>query len=234
MSELLQFNYMLFQDINVYAGRSSWVDALMIFCANILIFCFPLLLLLVWGWPFAWRKGMKSSVQQSEAEIVYARRRAAIWIIVACLLAYALNLTWEHVVFEPRPFISHKVHLLVSHAADASFPSDHTAWAFAVVGMLAFCILPTLAVAQKQNQQQLGKPVSRSVLFIPVLLILVALVIACSIGFARVFVGVHYPGDILGGAIDGLLAAGIVTALSRWLRQITNGVLWVAHTLHLA
>ena len=58
--------------------------------------------------------------------------------------------------------------------------------------------------------------------------------IACSIGFARVFVGIHYPGDILGGAIDGLLAAGIVTALSRWLRQITNVVLGFAHTLHLA
>jgi undecaprenyl-diphosphatase len=234
MSELLQINYVLFQDVNVYAGQSSWVDALMIFCANMLIFCLPLLLLLVWGWPSRWRRGMNRGTGNVADEIVYARRRATLWVIVACGLAYALNLTWEQVMFEPRPFVSHKVHLLISHAADASFPSDHTAWAFAVLGMLAFCMLPPLVVARKQNQQQLGKPVPRAALLIPVLLIIVALVIACSIGFARVFVGVHYPGDILGGAIDGLLAAGIVTALSRWLHLITNGALRIARTLYLA
>jgi undecaprenyl-diphosphatase len=231
VSGLLQFNYMLFQDINVYAGQSSWFDSLMVFCANYLIFCLPLFLLLVWGIPFAWRK---RPVQQSEAEIAYARRSAVIWVIVACILAYTLNLAWEQVIFEPRPFISHKVHLLVSHAADGSFPSDHTAWAFAVFGMLAFCVLPVLFAVRTQSRQNPKWSASRPILLIPLLLILLALVIACSIGFARVFVGVHYPGDILGGAVDGLLAAGIVTALSRWLRQVTRVVLGFAHALHLA
>ena len=36
-----------------------------------------------------------------------------------------------------------------------------------------------------------------------------AFVIGCMIGLARVFVGVHYPGDVLGGALDGLVAAYI-------------------------
>jgi|SRR5579883_1551195 undecaprenyl-diphosphatase len=229
MSGLLQFNYMLFQDINVHAGQSPWFDLLMIFCANYLIFCLPIFLLFVWGIPFGWRK---HPVSQSEAEIVYARRSVVIWVIVACVLAYAINLAWEQVIFEPRPFVNHKVHLLISHAADASFPSDHTAWAFAVFGLLAFCLLPLLFAARSRNGQNSAP--ARSVRLIPLLLILLALVIACSIGFARVFVGIHYPGDILGGAIDGLLAAGIVTALSRWLRQITNVVLGFAHTLHLA
>lgn len=230
MSGLLQFNYMLFQDINVHAGQSSWFDLLMIFCANYLIFCLPIFLLLVWGIPFGWRK---RPVQQSEAEIAYMRRSVVIWVIVACVLAYAINLAWEQVIFEPRPFISHKVHLLVAHAADASFPSDHTAWAFAVFGLLAFCLLPVLFAARSQNAHNSKLAPAQSVRLVPFLLILLALVIACSIGFARVFVGVHYPGDILGGAIDGLLAAGIVTALSRWLRQITNAVLGLAHILHL-
>lgn len=229
MTVLLQLNYTLFQDINGPAGQSPWFDTLMVFCANILVFCLPLLLLFVWGWPFEWRK---RPVQQSEAQIAYARRGAVIWIIVACLLAYAFNLVWERLIFEPRPFVSHRVHLLVAHAADASFPSDHTAWAFAVFGMLAFCILPVLGAAQRQNSG--AKPLPRSVSLLPALLIVLALVIACGIGFARIFVGVHYPGDVLGGAIDGLLAAGIVTALSRWLSQITAGVLRFAHMLRLA
>lgn len=231
MSGFLQLNYMLFQDINVHAGQSSWFDLLMVFCANYLIFCLPVFLLLVWGIPFGWRK---RPLQQSEAEIAYARRSVVIWIIVACVLAYAINLAWEQVIFEPRPFISHKVHVLISHAADASFPSDHTAWAFAVFGLLAFCLLPLLFAARSQYRQSPEPAPSRPVWLIPFLLILLAFVIACSIGFARVFVGVHYPGDILGGAVDGLLAAGIVAALSRWLRQITNVVLGFAHTLHLA
>ncbi len=231
MSGLLQLNYLLFQDINVHAGQSAWFDVLMIFCANYLIFCLPIFLLFVWGLPFGWRK---RPVLQSEAEIAYARRSVVIWVIIACVLSYAINLAWEQVIFEPRPFVSHKVHLLISHAADASFPSDHTAWAFAVFGLLAFCVLPVLFATRSRDGQNLASASSRSGRRVSLLLILLALVIACSIGFARVFVGIHYPGDILGGAIDGLLAAGIVTALSRWLRQITNGVLGFAHTLHLA
>ena len=67
-----------------------------------------------------------------------------------------------------------------------------------------------------------------------VLLLVVAFVIGCSIGLARIYVGVHYPDDILGGAIDGLLAALLVTVLRRWLWRPTNTVLRFAHTLRVA
>jgi len=43
-----------------------------------------------------------------------------------------------------------------------------------------------------------------------------------------------YPGDILGGAIDGLIAALLITLLSRWLHQPTHAVLSFAHRLRLA
>jgi len=49
-----------------------------------------------------------------------------------------------------------------------------------------------------------------------------AVLMACSIGIARVFVDVHYPLDILRGAGSGLVAAGIMIALRRLLRIPTR------------
>src|SRR5713101_6494668 len=148
---LMQINYMLFQDINVHAGEFFWLDALMIFCANSLIFCWPILLLLVWGVPLNLRK---RPLQAGEAEIVQERRAVVLWVAIACLLAYGINLLIEQFVFEPRPFVTHKVHLLVSHVADSGFPSDHAAWSFAVLGMLLFAFLPVYISVRRRRSKK--------------------------------------------------------------------------------
>jgi len=67
LSTLIQINYTLFQEINAHAGEFPWLDASMIFCANTLIFCWPILLLLVWGVPLNLRK---RPLQAGEAEIM--------------------------------------------------------------------------------------------------------------------------------------------------------------------
>lgn len=230
MSLLFHLNYILFQDINAPAGSNSLLDAVMIFCANWLIFFFPLVLLIEWGRPLSW---YRRPLQPGEAAIVQGRRAVVLWVAFACVLAYIFNLIIEQFVFEPRPFISHHVHLLVAHAADASFPSDHLAWSFAVVGMLALQFFPAFMTTTRQRRQGL-QSIRLTPLLTPFLLMIVALVMACLIGIARIFVGVHYPGDILGGAIDGLIAACVITALRQWFAQPTNAVIKFAHTLHLA
>lgn len=227
MSTLVHINYVLFQDINAPAGTISWLDIVMIFFANWLIFLWPLFLLLVWGLPLSQRK---QPLRPGEMAIVEETRAAILWIIIACGLAYAFNLLIEQFVFEPRPFVSHKVHLLVAHAADASFPSDHLAWSFAAIGMLLFAFLPFFT-STRANDQTAPRP---SLLRKPVWYLIAAFVIGCCIGYARVYVGVHYPGDILGGAIDGLIAALIVTAVRHWLSRPTRAVLGFAQTLGLA
>jgi len=230
VSSVLQFNYRLFQEINALAGSHPPLDALMIFGASWLIFCWPLLLLMVWGVPLAWRKRPPRS---GEAEILRERRALVLWVAFACLLAYGLNLLLEHVLFEPRPFIGHRVHLLITHAADASFPSDHAAWSFAVVGMLLFALLP-FASALPRKRPGVAPRSSLAPLLVPGLLLLASLLIACLIGVARIYVGVHYPGDILGGALDGLIAALLITLLRWWLRQPTNAVLRFAHVIRVS
>lgn len=226
-SAFSQLNYSLFTELNSHAGAIPWLDTLMVFCSELLIFCWPLLLVLAWGIPLSWRKG---PLPEAEVVRLQDRRAAIIWIAGACLLAYGFNLLIEQVVYEPRPFISHHVHLLVQHVADSSFPSDHTAWSFAVVGMLAFSLLPWFSSTRLKLTMNGSSPIWRTSL----IFLLLALLIACTIGVARIFVGVHYPGDIAGGAFDGLLAAFVVTLTRSWLNRPTQAVIHLAQRLRLA
>lgn len=227
---LVQMNYLLFEKINAEAGRWIWLDNTMIFCADLLIFLWPLLLLLLWGLPYSWSK---RPLRAGEDAIKLECRSVILWVAPACLLAYLFNLGVELFVFEPRPFVAHHVHTLVAHAADASFPSDHTAWSFAVVGMLLFSLPPVLLRAWEQRWAE-GKLGERLDLLLPLVLMGMAVLMACCIGVARVFVGVHYPGDIVGGALSGLLAARIVTELRRRLARPTQVVIQFVQRLHLA
>jgi undecaprenyl-diphosphatase len=233
MALLLHDNYLLFMKINDVAGRWFWLDEVMIFCANMLIFCWPLLMLAMWGRPLSWRK---RPLRPGELAIIHECRAVILWIGVACILSYLCNFTIEHFVFEPRPFVAHHVHLLVTHPADDSFPSDHAAWSFAVVGMMLFSLPSILRNAWRLRMAsvrwQWGE--ARPLLY-PLLLMMLAIVMACVIGVARVFVGVHYPGDIIGGAITGTVSAAIVTTLrSRVFQRPTGVVLNFAQRLRVA
>ena len=121
-----------------------------------------------------------------------ADRRGAITALLAAVVALAINQGISHLWFRPRPFVSHPadVHLLVGHVRDASFPSDHAAAAFAIAAvLLAF-------------HRRLG---------------LVLLAVAALLAYARVYVGDHYPGDVLAGALIGLVVAGALMTWLNWL-----------------
>lgn len=95
-----------------------------------------------------------------------------------------------HVWFRERPFTAHPgdTVLLIAPSPDPSFPSDHATAAFAI----AFAIL---FVSRRAGA--------------------VFLAGAVAIALSRVFVGAHYPGDVLAGAGVGLVSAAAVTFLGR-------------------
>jgi undecaprenyl-diphosphatase len=115
---------------------------------------------------------------------------AALWAPLGALAALALNQPLVNAFREPRPYtvLSH-ITVLAHRSTDYSFPSDHAVMAGAVTAGL-FLINRRLGV--------------------------VAAAAALLMAFARVYIGAHWPGDVLVGLlVGGTVAGGGFAALQR-------------------
>ncbi|MCU1691030.1 MAG: Undecaprenyl-diphosphatase [Frankiales bacterium] len=104
------------------------------------------------------------------------------------LLAVAVNQPLVHAVGERRPFDQlPDVLVLVHRSSDASFPSDHATMAGAVAAGLLLL------------DRRLG---------------VIASVAALLMAFARVYVGVHFPLDVIAGLAVGAAVASLTQLLA--------------------
>jgi undecaprenyl-diphosphatase len=111
----------------------------------------------------------------------YRRWGVLVMTFLAVALADWTAMAIKALVDRPRPPLRYpEPKTLVPLPHDASFPSGHAATSFAAATMLSFAF-PEFAPA----------------LF----------VLATAVAFSRVYVGVHYPLDIIGGAALGALVA---------------------------
>ena len=119
-------------------------------------------------------------------------KKVAIITFIALLFSGAIAFVLKHMVHEPRPFMAlDNVHLLISEDDLNSFPSGHTTCTVAIVTSLIL------------NMKELVK---KYYLIADITLVIFAVLIP----FSRMYVGVHYPGDILAGAVVGLVGALII------------------------
>ncbi|EOH93229.1 undecaprenyl-diphosphatase [Enterococcus pallens] len=129
---------------------------------------------------------------------------ALLSFVLAEAIAKVAGLFYAH----PQPFVSLKhVHQLIGHSIDNAFPSDHTLLFFSILGFLFF---------QHQTRYRWGY-----------------LVIAAIVGVSRIWVGVHYPIDVLGAALIGMLSGYLLFYWNRrngkWLLRMDNRVKHIIH-----
>lgn len=87
----------------------------------------------------------------------------------------------KNLVARTRPCdVNTAIQLLISHPTDYSFPSGHTAASFTAVAALYF-----------SGDKKIWKA---------------AIVLGILIAFSRMYLYVHYPTDILGGALIGIFS----------------------------
>lgn len=107
------------------------------------------------------------------------------WLIfghlgLATIFSFLLNQLAALIHFRERPFLQTGTRQLVNPLSEKSFPSDHAAVAFAIAIVIFF------------YNKSLG---------------LFLLLLSLLIGLGRIYTGVHYPLDVLGGAIVGIFTA---------------------------
>ena len=138
-----------------------------------------------WGnglWPAVSALGNAGAVWIALAVVLLCRkktRRLGLCLKAALVLdLLSCNLLLKPLVGRPRPFAMDPTLVpLIPLPTDASFPSGHTASSFAAFSALLF---------------------GKSRLWIP------ALALACAIAFSRLYLLVHFPTDVLAGAVLGI------------------------------
>ncbi|MED0680415.1 undecaprenyl-diphosphatase [Aneurinibacillus thermoaerophilus] len=123
----------------------------------------------------------------------FTRKKENRWMVIQSLVAACVALGISGLIgdflYRDRPFVTHHVIQLIPHAVNASFPSDHAT--------AAFVIATSILIFRKKEG-------------------FVWLTLAAGIAFSRIWVGVHYPGDVFAGILLGIFSA---KAIHKWLQK---------------
>ena len=127
------------------------------------------------------------------AFLAFHWRRAALWMVVTILGAVVLDLTLKYAFHRPRP-----VPFFVPVPYTYSFPSGHSLFSFCFYGVLA-------GLLAGRMQSRLGR----------ILVWTLAAVLVAAIGLSRIYLGAHYPSDVIAGYLAAALWVSTLLALDR-------------------
>jgi undecaprenyl-diphosphatase len=174
-------NYRVFRAINQLAGYSRILDLIMITISRRARFVYLFVLIFLW---------FRNDIY----------KKMTLYASVSVGVTYLLTMLIKLFYFKPRPFFNHGVYLLppVPSKKDSSFPSKHTALAFA------------LAASVFLYHRILG---------------LSLWLFSIMVGLSRIWMGQHYPSDIIGSAILGNGSAFLVNLTERYWKPFVTRIL---------
>lgn len=117
----------------------------------------------------------------------------ALRMLLTAMLALALTYIITHGFYHPRPFVLGLGELVMPHGDSSSFPSRH----------LCFFWSLSLALALSPRTRRLG---------------MVVTVLGLVEAWARIYVGVHFPLDMMGSLAVAACSAILVGRISYWRR----------------
>ena len=113
------------------------------------------------------------------------RKIGGVMLVALLINAIIVNVCVKNIVCRVRPYDRFPDLIrLIKAQHDWSFPSGHTSASFACSFGLLFSL--------KKEQKRYSAP---------------CIVLACFVGFSRLYLGVHYPSDVLCGALIGIFSA---------------------------
>lgn len=127
-------------------------------------------------------------------------KKTALYLFESAAIAQAISFSTKSITNRDRPGIKDPTLKPVNIAKNASFPSGHTAGAFALATSLTI-VHPKWYVA------------------VP------AYTWAGLVGYSRLYLGVHYPTDVFAGAVLGAGAAWGTYKLNKWMHKSKKGKL---------
>lgn len=127
-------------------------------------------------------------------------RKGVIKVFLSTGIALGINQIIGLAYFRPRPFANHPVTLLLDRSPDPSFPSDHATGATAVTASI------------------FGENKGWGTILTAMSLVLV---------FSRIYCGTHYPLDIMGGILTGLIGSYLAGKLWPYVDGIAEKLIKV-------
>jgi undecaprenyl-diphosphatase len=173
-----QINTITFNVINHFAGRNIVIDKLGILIAEYLPIVFVLFLIYLW---FNRNK----------------KKELALYSGYSVILGISLNFLITLFYFHPRPFMDKIGILLINHAPETSFPSDHTTFMLSIAFTLFYF----------KNTRKLG---------------IIFSILGILGGISRIFCGLHYPFDIIGSILVAIISSFSTFVFKEKLQKFNN------------
>ncbi|MEK7142819.1 MAG: phosphatase PAP2 family protein [Patescibacteria group bacterium] len=190
LSKILQIDNNWLSFLNHFALSHKIAREVFIIGGIYLIYLIPIVLIVLWFWEV---KTKKVALKAVFAGLIS-------WLAIANILGRLIN--------RPRPVEAGQIQEVIFHRPSYSFPSDHTAFLFAV--SISFFLVGY-------------RKLSYFCFFLAIIS-----------SFSRIALGFHYPSDILAGAILGLIVGFLVWLFDRPLNYLYNFILAIAGKMRLA